>query len=61
MNAPKIQLLPIILTFISCFSLSGQTGLNDFLKPSDPLNKSRRNAIVITEASLVSLTLIGLD
>ncbi|MBT8309335.1 MAG: DUF2279 domain-containing protein, partial [Flavobacteriaceae bacterium] len=28
---------------------------------SDTLNKSRRNAVVITEASLASLTLIGLD
>ncbi|MBT8304418.1 MAG: YfiM family protein, partial [Bacteroidia bacterium] len=53
--------MPIILIFISCFSLSSQTGLNDFLKPSDTLNKSRRNAVVITEASLASLTLIGLD
>lgn len=61
MKAPKFQFLPIILIFISCFSLSSQTGLNDFLKPSDTLNKSRRNAVVITEASLASLTLIGLD
>nr|WP_321224652.1 DUF2279 domain-containing protein [uncultured Psychroserpens sp.] len=38
-----------------------ETGLNSFLKPSDTLNTSRRNAVVITEASLASLTLIGLD
>lgn len=61
MKAPRIQLLPILFSIVFCFSISGQTGFDDFLKPSDTLNKSRRNAVVITEASLASLTLIGLD
>jgi len=60
-KAPRIQLLPILFSIVFCFSISGQTGFDDFLKPSDTLNKSRRNAVVITEASLASLTLIGLD
>lgn len=34
---------------------------DSFLKPSDTLNISRRNAVVIAEASLASLTLVGLD
>ena len=34
---------------------------NTFFKPSDTLNKSRRNAVIITEASLATLTLIGLN
>lgn len=48
------------LVLISSFSFS-QTKLNAFLKPSDTLNKSRRNAVVITEASLASITLVGLN
>ena len=38
-----------------------QFKVNNFLKPSDTLNKSRRNAAIITEASLASLTLVGLN
>ncbi|TYA72017.1 DUF2279 domain-containing protein [Seonamhaeicola marinus] len=42
----------------SCFS---QSKLNLFLTPSDTLNKPRRNLVVISEASLSGLTLIGLN
>ncbi|WP_298896979.1 DUF2279 domain-containing protein [uncultured Psychroserpens sp.] len=42
-------------------SVSSQSKIDSFLKPSDTLNKSRRNAVVITQASLASLTLVGLD
>ncbi len=45
---------------MSSFTFS-QSNINTFLKPSDTLNISRRNAVVITEASLVGLTLIGLN
>lgn len=38
-----------------------QTGFEAFLKPSDTLNSKRRNAVVISEASLASLSLIGLN
>lgn len=38
-----------------------QSKLNQFLKPSDTLNTSRRNAVVITEASMATLTLVGLN
>jgi uncharacterized protein YfiM (DUF2279 family) len=38
-----------------------QSKLNTFLTPSDTLNKSRRNLVVITEASVATLTLIGLN
>ena len=31
------------------------------LKPSDTLNKPRRNAVVISQASLAGLTLVGLN
>jgi uncharacterized protein YfiM (DUF2279 family) len=43
---------------VYCFS---QSKLDSFLKPSDTLNISRRNAVVVTEVSLASLTLLGLD
>lgn len=49
-----------IFVLISSFSFS-QTKLNSFLTPSDTLNKSRRNAVVITEASLAGATLVGLN
>jgi len=41
-----------------CFS---QSKINKFLIPSDTLNKPRRNAVIITEASLASIALIGLN
>lgn len=43
------------------FSLYAQSPLDLFLKPSDSLNHGRRNAVIITEASLASFTLIGLN
>ncbi len=42
-------------------SVSSQSKIDSFLKPSDTLNKSRRNTVVITQTSLASLTLVGLD
>ncbi len=51
--------LTICVFFSSiCFS---QSALNDFLKPSDTLHKKRRNAVVISQASLATLSLIGLN
>lgn len=38
-----------------------QSKLNLFLKPSDTLQKPRRNAVVITEATAGGLTLLGLN
>ncbi|MEO8933008.1 MAG: DUF2279 domain-containing protein [Xanthomarina sp.] len=37
-----------------------QSGINDFLHPNDTLNTSRRNAVLISETSIATLTLIGL-
>ncbi|WP_431136914.1 DUF2279 domain-containing protein [Psychroserpens mesophilus] len=48
------------LLLISVCSFA-QSKLDTFLKPSDSLNSSRRNAVVITEVSLAGLTLAGLD
>lgn len=56
-NTTIIYLLLIIFSSL-CHS---QTKRDSFLKPSDTLNKNRRNTIIITEASLAGLTLIGLN
>ncbi len=37
-----------------------QSSVDKFLKPSETLNTSRRNAVLITETSLATATLIGL-
>jgi len=60
LKAPKhcIAYLLFFASFVSGFS---QSELNKFLKSSDTLNTSRRNTIIITESSLASLTLIGLN
>jgi hypothetical protein len=55
-----------IILFLCGFvtQLSYSQALSKFdlvLKPSDTLNTSRRNTVVITQASLASMTLIGLD
>lgn len=51
----------ICIALIVSFSSFSQSKLDTFLKPSDTLNVSRRNAVIITEASLGTLTLLGLD
>jgi uncharacterized protein YfiM (DUF2279 family) len=53
-----------IIIVVACLITSTsftQSKLNTFLTPSDTLNKSRRNLVVITEASVATLTLIGLN
>ncbi len=50
----------LIFLFVGTFVFS-QSKTTQFLKPSDTLNTARRNAVVISEASLASLTLMGLN
>lgn len=57
----KYRWIHICLVFLVTFSSFSQSKLDAFLKPSDTLNTSRRNAVVITEISLGTLTLLGLD
>lgn len=38
-----------------------QSGLNEFLEPSDTLNLKRRNLVIVSEAVLTSAALIGLN
>ena len=51
----------IIVCFLISVTSFSQSKLNSFLKPSDSLNTSRRNVVIITEASLGALTLVGLN
>ncbi|MGC6430491.1 MAG: DUF2279 domain-containing protein [Jejuia sp.] len=51
----------IVLWLCVTSILSAQSGLNNFLKPSDTLNRKRRNAVVVTESVLSSTALIGLN
>lgn len=46
------------MTSVNSFS---QSGINQFLKPSDTLNTSRRNAMLVSQTSLAAVTLVGLD
>ena len=52
-----------IFSFLFFYSITcnAQSDFNVFLKPSDTLNKKRRNAVVISEATLGTLTLVGLN
>ncbi len=51
-----------IILFALLTSLShSQSKLDSFLKPSDTLNKSRRNTLIITEVSLATVGLVGLN
>ncbi len=47
-----------VLLSIPCFAQLDNTS---FFKPSDTLNISRRNTVIISEASLTTATLIGLN
>lgn len=58
MNCSLKHILFVLLVSVSSFS---QSKLELFFTPSDSLNRSRRNTIIITEATLGGLTLIGLN
>jgi hypothetical protein len=47
--------------FLSFHSLKAQSKFESFLTPADTLNKKRQNTVIVTEATLASVTLIGLN
>jgi hypothetical protein len=51
----------LILLFLLSFSGFSQSKLNNYLKPSDTLSRSKLNTVIIAEATLASATLIGLN
>ncbi len=50
----------LFLILVSSLAFS-QTKFNSFFIPSDSLNISRRNTVVISEAALAGITLVGLN
>jgi hypothetical protein len=58
-----VKLKYLYTTLFVVLNLTGysQSKINDFLKPSDTLNTSRRNSVVISEASVAGLSLLGLS
>ena len=54
-------LVNIIIVFFTGTSLFSQSKFSQFLKPSDSLDTSRRNTVVISEAAIATSTLIGLN
>ena len=57
----KRRYILILICGLLTHPVLSQSKADSFLKPSDTLNVSRRNAVVIAEASLATLTLVGLD
>jgi uncharacterized protein YfiM (DUF2279 family) len=57
----KVFRLLYIIFFLIISSSYSQSKLNSFLKPSDTLHIPRRNAVIISEATIGGLTLIGLN
>ncbi|MBF4508113.1 DUF2279 domain-containing protein [Flavobacterium sp. JLP] len=60
MNFKHFLLLSAVF-FLSFHSLKAQSKFEIFLTPSDTLNKKRQNTVIVTEAALASVTLIGLN
>lgn len=56
-----IRAILILLGLFVSFSSYSQSKLNTFLTPSDTLNTSRKTSVYIGEASVLGLTLIGLN
>ncbi|WP_078226040.1 DUF2279 domain-containing protein [Flavobacterium sp. LM4] len=57
----KISFFLSVLFILSFQFIEAQNKIEIFLKPLDTLNKKRQNTVVITEAALASVTLIGLN
>ncbi|WP_264525066.1 YfiM family protein [Flavobacterium sp. N502536] len=50
-----------VLMLPGVFSVNAQSRFESFLTPSDTLNKKRQNTVIVTEAALASVTLLGLN
>jgi Predicted periplasmic lipoprotein (DUF2279) len=56
----KTRYYIILFLFLSSF-LFAQNSLENFLKPSDTLNKKRLNTVIISESVIGTATLVGLN
>lgn len=59
MNLKEYLLLPVL--FILSFQSFAQSKIESFLTPSDTLNKKRQTTVIVTEAAVASVTLLGLN
>ncbi|MFW0737930.1 DUF2279 domain-containing protein [Flavobacterium sp. T12S277] len=50
-----------VLMLPGVFSVNAQSRFESFLTPLDSLNKKRQNTVIVTEAALASVTLLGLN
>ena len=57
----KEKVLLSVLFLSSFYSIRAQSKFESFLTPSDTLNKKRQNTVIVTEAALASVTLLGLN
>ena len=57
----KEKVLLSVLFLSSFYSIRAQNKFESFLTPSDTLNKKRQNTVIVTEAALASVTLLGLN
>lgn len=57
----KSVCISIVFGFLFCASAVSQSSINNFLRPSDSLNTSRRNTVIISEAAIGGLTILALD
>ena len=51
----------VLLFHLICSSVQAQSKVNVFLKPSDSLNIARKNSVFISEAVVLSATMVGLQ
>ncbi len=51
----------LFLVLLFCQTLVGQSAIDNFLKPSDTLNKPRRNAVVLSELAISGASLLALN
>ena len=58
-NQARFYFASFFLIFIQ--SIFAQNSIDDFLKPSDSLNKNRTKTVLISESVLLSGTLVGLN
>lgn len=57
----KKNLIFILVALLNLNFSFSQSTVDSFLKPSDSLNKPRRNAVVISETALAGIALVGLN
>jgi len=61
MGSIRFYKIAIIMAIFRLQYCQSQSAINNLLSPSDTLNTSRKNAVIISESAIASATLIGLS